>query len=180
MKNLEKSIIVVEGKTDEALIKSFLNVEIVKTNGSAISRGTLDYLLNASKNKEIIVLTDPDFPGQKIRNTISEYVPNAKHAFVNKKDAIKKHKVGIAESSKEAILEALEHLVQYSDIRSAEEKLTYFDLLELGLVGSKDSSMNREKVAEILHLGFCNGKTFLKRLNYVGLDKDELKEIING
>ena len=42
----------------------------------------------AQGTRGVIVLTDPDFPGQKIRNTISEHVPGCKHAFIQKEDAI--------------------------------------------------------------------------------------------
>ena len=36
----------------------------------------------------VIVLTDPDFPGEKIRKIITEHVPDCKHAFIDKKSAL--------------------------------------------------------------------------------------------
>lgn len=180
MEKLTDIILVVEGKSDEAFIKSFLDVEIVKTNGSSAPRGTLEYLKEASKNKTIIVLTDPDYPGYQIRNKVATFVPNTKHAFINKEDAIKHHKVGVAESSKEVVLEALNNLVTYSEVEDEGNLLTTSDLYDLGLLGGENSANLRQKVAKRLHLGHCNGKTFLKRLNYCHLSKEDLLEIING
>ena len=35
-----------------------------------------------------------------------------------------------------------------------------------------------EKIANYYHLGWCNGKTFLKRVNMFGLTINDLKEVI--
>ena len=36
---------------------------------------------HAQETRGIIIFTDPDFSGEKIRKTIMEVVPQAKHAF---------------------------------------------------------------------------------------------------
>ena len=41
------SIIVVEGTSDEALLHSFLDVDVVTTNGSEVSRETIDNINNS-------------------------------------------------------------------------------------------------------------------------------------
>jgi 5S rRNA maturation endonuclease (ribonuclease M5) len=38
------ALIVVEGKTDKDLIESFLDADIVTTNGSEVSRETIDFI----------------------------------------------------------------------------------------------------------------------------------------
>lgn len=58
-------IIIVEGKTDTQVLKSFLDVDTIETGGSAISKETLDYIKTTSLTRDIIVMTDPDFPGNK-------------------------------------------------------------------------------------------------------------------
>ena len=78
------AILVVEGKTDKDLIDSFLNCDIVLTNGSEVSRGTIDYLKEASKTRPIIILTDPDTPGKRIRDILNHEIPTAHNAFVPK------------------------------------------------------------------------------------------------
>ena len=110
-KDRYSAIIVVEGQTDKALIASFLDAEVVTVNGSAVSRETLEYLQEASKTREIVVLTDPDSPGKRIRDVIASFVPGVKHAFIPKEKAIKRGKVGVAESDKDTVLDALRNLV---------------------------------------------------------------------
>ena len=96
-----KEIIVVEGKSDYTLLKSFLDVEIIITNGSEISKETLELIKKANETKGVIILTDPDYPGMQIRNKINQYTAGCKNAFVEKSKAIKGKKVGIAETFKE-------------------------------------------------------------------------------
>ena len=167
-------VIVVEGKTDVSFLSSFIDAEFVTTNGSEISKDTISYLINISKNKDIYVLTDPDFPGEKIRRILDEKIPNLKHCFVSKEKSIKKNKVGVAESTREEVEKALKNA-----ITSKERKvglLTTNDLVGLGLSGAQDSEIKRQKISEIYHLGHCNAKTFLKRLNYCDINIEDLKE----
>lgn len=43
----------------------------------------LDVIRKAQETRGVIVLTDPDFPGDKIRNTIRDAVPGVKHAYID-------------------------------------------------------------------------------------------------
>ena len=174
-KDRYSAIIVVEGQTDKALIASFLDAEVVTVNGSAVSRETLEYLQEASKTREIVVLTDPDSPGKRIRDVIASFVPGVKHAFIPKEKAIKRGKVGVAESNKDTILDALRNLVPNNS--KSQGTLVYSDLLSLFLAGP-GSRENREKIAEKFHLGHCNGKTLLQRLNALNISIQELKEAL--
>ena len=54
-----KEIIVVEGKTDTALLKELFEVETIETHGLALDDKTLNLIKEASKSRGIIVLTDP-------------------------------------------------------------------------------------------------------------------------
>ena len=170
-------ILVVEGAMDQAFLSGFLDCDFVQTNGSEVSRETLDYLKEASKTREIVILTDPDSPGNRIRARIAEEVPACKHAFVRKEHSIKGKKVGVAESTKEEVLLALKHIIPTEITRG---NLTMADLCDLGLMGSEDSSELRQKVEEKLHLGHANAKLFLKRANALGLTKEELRRAIHG
>lgn len=170
-------ILVVEGAMDQAFLSDFLDVEFVQTNGSEVSRETLDFLKEASKTREIVILTDPDSPGNQIRARIAEAVPSCKHAFVRKARAIKGKKVGVAESSKEEVLLALSHIIPGE---RNEGTLTMGDLLDLGLMGGENSAALRERLEETFHLGHGNAKMFLKRANALGITKEQLKEAIHG
>ena len=171
-----KEVIVVEGKSDKQFLETFLDADFLLTNGSAIDGFDKEYLIELSKTRGIIILTDPDYPGQKIRNEISSYLPVCKHAFVRKENSIKKKKVGVAEASKEEVLYALENVVTFDN--SNVGKLTSTDLFLLNISGS-NSSINKEKVINHYHLGHCNSKTLLKRLNLLNVSKQELEILLN-
>ena len=173
-----KELIVVEGKTDLIFLKSFLDADIVITNGSEISHETLEFIKEANKRQGVIILTDPDYPGIRIRNVISEYIGDCKHAYVEKSKAIKGKKVGIAETSKNDIIEALNNVVTYN--KNNDKNVTEVDLYELGLLGKEDSKFKRNVVCECYHLGWCNAKTFLKRVNMFGLTKKDIEDVVNS
>jgi len=108
-------IVVVEGKTDSQLLKELYDVDTIETHGLGLDEKTLELIKEASKTRGVIVLTDPDYPGLKIRNQVEKYVQNCKHAFVDRKDAIGRKKLGIAEANKEAVKKAIENVVTFSN-----------------------------------------------------------------
>lgn len=169
-------IIVVEGKSDKQFLETFLNADILTCNGSAIDGFDKNYLIELSKTRGVIILTDPDYPGQRIRNEISSYLPVCKHAFVRKENSIKRHKVGVAEASKEEVLFALENVVTFDE--SKKGSLNETDMMLLKLSGL-DSSINKEKVIKYFNIGHCNSKTLLKRLNLLNVSKETLEAILN-
>lgn len=177
MKTPFSAIIVVEGATDRALIETFLDCDIVTTNGSDVPHETIEYLKEAKKKRDIVVLTDPDMPGKRIRDILNQHIPGLLHAYIPKDKAIKHHKVGVAESDKDTILEALNNLVPAGE--ASRGSLTYADLMELGLVGFDDCASKREKLCLKMHLGRANGKTLLKRLNALGITKEELEAAVH-
>ena len=94
-----------------------------------------------------------------------------------KEKAIKRHKVGVAESDKATIMDALNHLM-VPNSNSKTSNLSMNDLFELGLVGQPDSVEKRKMLENRLHVDQVNGKTLLKRLKALGLDRKDLEEAI--
>lgn len=176
MRQVVNGIIVVEGTTDVAFLSEFIDAEFVTTNGSEIPEKTIEYLQKSSENRDIFVLTDPDSPGKKIRDTLDERIPNLKHCFIRKEVSIKKNKVGVAESTKEEILDSLKNYLTID--KTSIGVITHTDLVNLGLEGQPDSSEKRMHVINKFHLGFCNAKTFLKRVNYSHLTIEDLKSCL--
>jgi len=176
MKYFINGIVVVEGITDVAFLSEFIDAEFVTTNGSEIPQKTIEYLKKSSQNRDIFVLTDPDSSGKRIRDILDQYIPNLKHCFISKEKAIKKNKVGVAESNKDEVIEAIKKYVETKKENNG--GVTNSDLVMLGLVGSDDSSLKRQKVIEKYHLGHCNAKTFLKRINYSNITLDEIKSCL--
>lgn len=168
-----KEIVVVEGKTDTALLKELFEVDTIETHGLALDQQTLELIQEASKSRGIIVLTDPDFPGKKIRDQIQAVVPNCQHAFVAKRDARGKKKLGIAEANKEAVIEALENVVSFDVNR---ESITWSEFVALDIIGNKQ---RRLMVYEAFNLGYGNVKTLFKRLNMVGITKEQVLGRLN-
>ena len=149
-----KEIIVVEGKSDTALLKELFEVDTIETHGLALDKKTLELIKEANKTRGVIVLTDPDFPGKKIRDQIQTVVPNCKHAFVSKKDATGKKKLGIAEANKEAVVLALENMVSF-DVDN--QSITWHEFIDLDIIGNKQ---RRLLVYDLFNLGYGNVKMF--------------------
>lgn len=170
-------VIVVEGKMDRDLLESFLDADIITTNGSEVSRETIEYVRALSKTRTVVVLTDPDAPGKRIRDILNSEVAGLFNAFIPKEKAIKKHKVGVAESDKATIMDALNHLM-LPETDSKSSNLTMNDLFELGLMGGDDSVSKRRTLENQLHIDQVNGKTLLKRLKALGLERKDLEEAL--
>lgn len=173
-----KEIIVVEGKDDTTAIKRALNADTIETNGSAINQETLEKIKLAQKTRGVIVLTDPDFPGQKIRNTIKEHVPGCKHAFIEKAEALHKHGkgVGVEHADPEIIRQALRHAHTMNE--EIVEEITQEDLITAGLIGGEGARERREKLGRLLKIGFTNGKQLHKRLMMFQISKADFAEAI--
>lgn len=167
-----KEVIVVEGKSDTAKLKSLFDCDTIETHGSAIDDDVLALIKEASQKRGVIIFTDPDYPGMQIRNKISEAIPECKHAFVHKKDAIAHHKVGIAEATPEAIKEALEKACVFKE---DEPTLSRQAFIRSGIMQNKAL---RLKVYDYFHLGYGNVKTLYKRLNMIQVDDDMLERCI--
>lgn len=170
-----KEIIVVEGKNDTKRLKSFFDVETIETHGMGLSRATIELVRKANEKRGVILFLDPDAPGEKIRKRLNDEIPGLKNAFVMKEDARTKKKVGIEHADEKTLKEALDNLVSYAEVR---DSLSMEEFYELGLSGMDDSSFRREKVSAKFHLGKCNAKTLFKRINLLGINYDQIKEIL--
>ena len=174
----EKSpVIVVEGKTDIDKLEKLTNAILISTNGSDIPRETIQYIKELSKERKVIILTDPDYPGLRIRNILNQEIPNAFNAFVSREKASNGKKLGVAETPIEEIIKALEE-AQVFDLKKEENTISLSDLYDLGLVGQENSTILREKVYKHYRLGYGNAKTLIKRLSSIGITKEELKEYL--
>lgn len=171
-----KETIVVEGYHDKQALLKLVDANILVTQGSYLSEKTLKLIEKAHEISGVIVFTDPDTPGKKIRNTIQTRIPDVKHAHIMQKDARAKHKIGVEHASKEILLAALNNVMTISDSVS---NLTLNDLIDCGLSGHPDSQALRKKCAEKLYIAEGNAKSFLKQCQFKLVTKEELLEIVN-
>lgn len=166
-----KQVIIVEGKSDIARVGMAVEADMIATGGFALRKKTIDEIRCAYEKRGIIILTDPDGPGERIRQRLSKMFPKALHAFVPKSEASTADDVGIEDASPDSIRKALEKLrILYqedSGLFSTE------DLFTAGLSGQPDSSQKRARVGALLGIGYGNAKQFVKRLNHYGITRDE-------
>ena len=175
-----KEVIVVEGKNDTMKINQAVDAYTIETNGSAINQETLDQIAHAKDKRGVIIFTDPDYPGERIRRIVDEKVPGCKHAFLTQNEArdkkSKKNNLGIENASIETIKQALSRV--YEVEQQSEMQITKNDLIKYGLIGSSRSKERRQALGESLRIGYANGKQLLKRLSMFNISKDDfIKEI---
>lgn len=174
-----EEIIVVEGKDDTRRLQEVLDVDTIETIGSAINDEILDQISHAQETRGVIVFTDPDFSGEKIRKTIMEVVPDAKHAFLSRGQAApsrSKGSLGVEHASDEAILEALRKVVTPTSALEAvaEPEIPRQTLMEYGLIAGTGAKIRREKLGDLLRIGYTNSKQLEKRLKMFRITEAEL------
>lgn len=167
--------IVVEGKDDESAVKGAVDAEVIITNGLGITENIIKRIKTAQRRTGVIVFTDPDFAGEKIRKIISSRVAGCKHAYLPRKHSIKGNNVGIENASSEHIIQALSKV----QTEGEDNKLfTMAHMLDAGLIMEETSRKRREKMGELLGIGYGNAKQFLKRLNHYHISMKEFQEAL--
>ncbi|MGT2800106.1 ribonuclease M5 [Streptococcus marmotae] len=184
MKRKIAEIIVVEGRDDTANLKRFYEVETYETRGSAISQEDLERIKRLNDLHGVIVFTDPDFNGERIRKMIMAAVPTAKHAFLNRDEAAPSSKtkgksLGIEHAAFEDLDRALSQVLDVAEKQSSFD-ITRSDLIRLGFLAGLDSRKRREYLGEQLRIGYTNGKQLLKRLEMFGISLAEVEEVMEG
>lgn len=168
-------VVIVEGRDDTKRLKLFFpELETIETNGSEISQTTLAKIKKLAELRPLIILTDPDFNGERIRRKVAEVAPNAKHAFITRDEAVpqKTHgSLGVEHASKETLTKALANLHGQSDNPAVISKDEY---LELGLMTGPVARKRREFLGQQLGIGYANAKQFLKRLQMFAVTKTEI------
>ena len=175
-------VIVVEGKDDTANLKRYYEVDTYETRGSAINQDDFERIATLQELRGVIVFTDPDYNGERIRKIIMQEIPQVKHAFLNRGEAVPKSKtkgrsLGVEHASYEDLEKALSGLVgSYEDEHFFD--ITKSDLMRLGLLMGSDSRKRREYLGEELRIGYCNGKQLLKRLELFGVCLSQVEEAL--
>lgn len=175
-----KELIVVEGKDDTTAIKRSVEADTIETNGSAISKETLVKIQHAQEKRGVIVFTDPDYPGRRIRAIIEEHVPGVKHAFLSKEKTIAKNGkgLGIEHAKEEDIRQALANVYTPKTEMDVVPEIPLEILVEGKLIGHPNSKDRRTKIGELLKIGYTNGKQLQKRLSIFQISRQQLEEAI--
>lgn len=157
-----KETIVVEGKYDKIRLLQLFSANIIQTDGFQIfkNKEMVHLLGRLADETGLIILTDSDSAGFMIRNYVKSCLAgkNVKHAFIpnikgkekRKEKAGKEGLLGVEGMRKEALIKALETACYTEDIKK--EKITKYDLMQVGLSGGKESSQKRQELLKKLEL----------------------------
>ncbi|MCC0685026.1 ribonuclease M5 [Clostridioides sp. ZZV15-6383] len=166
-----KEIIVVEGRDDVTAVKRAIDAELITTGGFGFPKGVMERIKAANERRGVIIFTDPDFAGEKIRKKIASEVPGCKHAFLPREEARKDGDIGIENATPQSIISALNKV--RTENTEKREEFKQVDLIRNGLIGNEEASFRRDALGKILGIGYGNAKQFLNRLNNYGVEREE-------
>lgn len=172
--------VIVEGKYDKARLASVLDALIITTDGFGIFNSKEKQILikRLAAEKGLLILTDSDAAGFKIRNFLKNIVPEDRiiHAYIpdiygkekRKEAPSKEGKLGVEGIDNSLIEEALLRTGIFALKEKTEETklITNADLYEAGLSGKENSAEKRRKL--LLSIGLparLSGKNLLSVLN---------------
>lgn len=151
-----KQAVIVEGKYDKIKLSGIIDAPIIQTDGFGIFKDKeLQQMIRMLAEKRgILVLTDSDSAGFKIRSFIGSTVDpkTIKHAYIpdifgkerRKTEPSKEGKIGVEGVSEEIIVQALANAgVLYENSDEPERPITKLDLYDAGLTGGDNSTEKR-------------------------------------
>lgn len=153
----------VEGKYDKIRLSQLFDANIIQTDGFMIfkNKEMLSLLSRLAEETGLIVLTDSDRAGFKIRNYIKSCLADfsVKHAFIpdvcgkekRKEKPGKEGLLGVEGMRDEVLLQALS-LAGCHIEETDKEKITKYDFYQVGLFGSAGSREKRQKLTQKLGL----------------------------
>ena len=181
---IPQEFIVVEGRDDTRRLVEVFGPEVktIETGGSAIDDSVLDEIGRALEQSGVIVLTDPDYPGERIRAIIRQAYPTVKHAHLSQQQALshRKHQsLGVEHASGESIREALAQVMTPIEINS--QQVAYIPLAQLiafGLVASSSAQCRRDYISNYFRIGRMNGKQLQKQLARYQITVEKLQQAL--
>ena len=189
MLHTDKAIIV-EGRYDKARLSGVIDALIITTDGFGIFNSAEKQTLikKLAEEKGILILTDSDAAGFKIRNFLKNIVPEDKitHAYIpdiygkekRKEAPSKEGKLGVEGIDNSLLENALikSGIFGKSEKAQRERPITTADLMEFGFTGGHDSAQRRRSFLSANGLpARLQGKNLLSVLNTF-MTYDEFRE----
>lgn len=162
-----KEAIIVEGNYDKVKLSSFIDGIIITTHGFAIYSNDefMASIVELARRTGIVILTDSDFAGQKIRNFIKEktkdgivlhaYIPDIEGKERRKRKSSSAGLLGVEGMREEIILKSLIDAgctIDDSAEKSKNSNITKAQLYKLGLSGGKNSRELRQRLAKEINI----------------------------
>lgn len=175
------SAVIAEGKYDKIRLSAVIDALIVTTDGFGIFKNCekREYIRRLAREKGIIIITDSDAAGFKIRAFLKSIAPdcNVAHAYIpdvygkeKRKDNFSKEgKIGVEGMDTKTLYEALLKTGLFSEnenTKNPRRLISNADLYEAGLSGTPLCSERRRRLLAELSLPqrLC-GNGFLQALN---------------
>lgn len=191
-----KETIIVEGVYDKIKLSRFIDGVIIVVNGFRVfnNRDTMETIKNMAEKTGVVILTDSDSAGFKIRNFIKQSLPEdkVKHAYIPDVKGKERRKtepgaeglLGVEGIKEDIILDALRRAGCEIDGNSADRKkardITKADFMALGLTGGSGSREKRRGVAKALGIPMkISANMLLDMLNRL-LTYDELCQLVQN
>lgn len=188
--------VLVEGLYDKIRLSRFLDGVIYTTNGFQIfnNKKELETLRTLAAKTGLVILTDSDAAGFKIRNYVKQCLPDIDvlHAYIPEIPGKEKRKqkpgkaglLGVEGMEDSLILDSLRKAGCTIDgdcrVRSKSRQITKADLFADGLSGTPDSSEKRRALCDALGLpGRISANMLLDVVNRL-LDYQEYRELADA
>jgi ribonuclease M5 len=174
-------VFVVEGRNDASRLKQiYPDLQVIITNGSAISLDAIQMLDHLDETHDLILFLDPDYAGERIRRILGNRLNNVYHVFIEQDVAHSKNgkKIGVEHASNDDIVKALSAMKL--QIKNETSDVTFQFLYEMKLTGHTQSSEKRNALSKKLNIGHVNGKTLYQRLILFGINQSQIREVLSG
>lgn len=193
-----KQTVIVEGKYDKIKLESIISANIITTDGFKIYNNPQKQALirNIAKKTGIIILTDSDSAGRRIRNFIKNFAGESECEILNiylpkifgkekrKNAPSKENLIGVEGAGRKMILEIFEKYGVTAEGAQGcggkiSKKITKADFYEDGLSGGFESAKKRGYLCESLCLPLMSANSLIEIVNIL-IDFEEYKGIIRG
>ena len=185
-----KQAVIVEGKYDKIKLSSLLDAVIITTDGFGIfkDKEKLELLRTLAKSSGLVILTDSDSAGFKIRNhikgcitegeIINVFIPQIKGKEKRKEKPSAEGLLGVEGIDAETLKKALSDAGVMSENSEKRDFLDRARLMEDGLIGRDNSSQKRAMLLRELGLpDLVNTSTLLEIINRLYDEKAYSKAI---
>ncbi|MDD7185994.1 MAG: DUF4093 domain-containing protein [Oscillospiraceae bacterium] len=185
-----KEAVIVEGKYDKIKLSSIVDTVIITTEGFRIFKNPekLSLIRYYAEKTGIVILTDSDSAGFKIRGFLkgavnkgkitNVYIPDIFGKEKRKEKPSAEGKLGVEGIPVNIIADAFRKAGISSSEESSENDITSVTFFELGLSGKPDSKAMRTRLQKFLGLPELMSSSSLMEILNTMYTADELKEII--
>ncbi len=189
-----KEAVVVEGKYDKIKLSGILDTVIIETDGFAIFKDKeKQHLIRfLAEKRGIIIMTDSDSAGFKIRSFIkgiikndnikNVYIPDIYGKEKRKTEVSKEGKLGVEGMETQVIMSALQKAgVLYNENSKKQgREITHTDFFEDGISGGENSSKIRKAFAKELGLPEKISSSALLKIINSYMTYDEYKKTLKN